>query len=237
MNSRLIGAISTIVAGLAGLAFMALEFVPQGLGFEDTDDPSVSLQFLLGHPEAYLQEGLTLLLFAITLLVATMAVSDVLVRRGDSLALRFTSTVGIFAAALLFMFGVLRSSVQPMLYIDSLSHDWGEAAYLVVQMAGVHGFAQGGLMALSIWAVGVSLIGRRTRSLPLALSLLALFPAFRLVALVLGPLGILPDGLWIVAMLAIPGTMVWCLLLGIVLLRKAMAGGPADESGPLAAVR
>lgn len=224
-----VGAIATIVAGIAGVVWFALEIVPPSLGFEDTDSPAVMLEFLRGHSDVFLQAADVLLLLAICLTIATFAVRDALLPRADSLGLRFVSAMGLFAAAFLFMNGVVRASAGPLVYIDGLDHDWGAAAYLAVQMVGTHGFAQGGTLAFCIWAIGVSLIGLRTRTLPAALCALGVIPAFRLLTLLLGPWGLLPDGLWIVAMIAIPGTMLWCVFLGVVLLRRSFARRPAQE--------
>lgn len=81
------------------------------------------------------------------------------------------------------------------------------------------------------WAVAISLIGLRTKDIPLALCLFGVIPAFRLMALLLGPLGFLPDldFLWILSIAAIPGVMLWCLILGIVLLRRVSAAS-ADRT-------
>ena len=215
------GALSIILFALAGIAWFALELAPPILGFADTDDPSVSLQFLREHSDIYIQAGIVLILMAITLTVATFAVSDVVAPRSNSLALRSTSAFGLFSAAFFLAHGALREGAGPLLYIDSLNHDWGEAAYLAVQMVGIHGFAQAALFALCTWAVGISLIGLRTKAIPLALCALGTIPAFRLLAALFGPLGVLPDGLWFLSMASIPGVMLWCLILGIVLLRKA----------------
>ena len=48
-----------------------------------------------------------------------------------------------------FLFGILKASVGPLLYIDELKSEWGETAYLVIQMLGTHGFGQGALLALA----------------------------------------------------------------------------------------
>ena len=79
-----------------------------------------------------------------------------------------------------------------------------------------------GIVGICVWAVGLSLIGLRTGALPVALCVLGFVPAFRLVGGILGPLGALPDveGLWVLGMISIPGTMVWFLLLGMVLVRR-----------------
>jgi hypothetical protein len=216
-----LGALSAIVFAVAGIAWFALEIAPPALGFEDTDSPAVMLPFLREHSELSIYAGLALIVMAICLTVATFAVWDALEPRADSLAARSTSAFGIFSAAFFLMHGVVRLAAEPLLYIDGLSHAWGEAAYLIVQVIGIHGFAQAGSLALCMWAVGISLIGLRTRTLPLALCMLGVIPGLRLLGLLGGPLNVLPDVLWIVFMLAIPGVMLWCLLLGLVLLRRA----------------
>lgn len=225
MSTVRLGALSVIVFAVVGIAWIVLEIAPVSLGLANGDDPAVALGYLRAHPDTYVGTGSVLLLMAITLAVSVFAVSDVLAPRADSLALRSASVLGQFSAASFLMFGVVRLSTGPLLYIDSLDRDWGEAAYLVVQVVGVHGFAQAGVFALCLWAIGISLIGLRTRALPVAICLLGAIPVIRILGL-LGPLGVLPDdmpdGLWIVFMVSIPGVMLWCLILGLVLLRGTM---------------
>jgi len=224
VSSARIGALSIIVFAVAGVIWFALEIAPPALGFEDTDSPAVMLRFLREHSELSVYAGYTLLVMAITMTVATFAVTDALAPRASLLAIRTTSAFGILCAAFFFMLGVIRSSVLPLLYIDGLNHAWGEAGYVTVQLMTIHGFAQAGSLALCLWAVGISLIGLRTRALPRWLCVLGVIPALRIVGLLFGPLNVLPDVLWIVFMLAIPGVMLWCLLLGLVLLRRAFTG-------------
>jgi hypothetical protein len=81
-----------------------------------------------------------------------------------------------------------------------------------------------------LWAVGLSLIGLRTKVIPLAICVLGIFPAFRIVSGILGSLGVLPeaDGLWVISIASIFGTILWCLMLGIVLLyRSGSTAAPA----------
>lgn len=225
-TSATAGAVAAILFGIAGLALMALEFVPQSLGFSDTDNPAVSLAYLRDNSEVYAMIGIALFVMALALTIVVFTTWDLLAGRSGSLALRTVSAMGLLAAFCFFLFGVLRSGIYPMLHIDGLSSDWGESAYLVIQVAGVHGFAQAALVVVSSWAVGVAVLGVRSGALPRWLGVLAILPGIRLLA-VLGPTRILeelPGELWIVLMLSIPGTMVWFILLGVGMLWRARTG-------------
>lgn len=139
---------------------------------------------------------------------------------GDEMAGR---AGGLLAAACYFLLGVVRAVTGPLLYIDGLSPAWGEAGYVVVQIIGTHLFAQGATLALAIWIAGLAVYGARSRSLPLVPCWLAIVPALR-IAGVAGPLGLAEgagDVLWIVFMAAIPGTMLWIVGLGLLLIRRA----------------
>lgn len=223
------GGLALILFALAGVAWFALEVVPVGLGFEDTDDPAVSIAFLREHSVVWAQSGLALFAMAGGLLVASLAVAEVLAGRAGTLAVRAVTVIGLVSATFLFGQGVLRNSALPILYIDGIATAWGEAAYLAVQMAGVHGFAQGGILAFSIWAVGISLIGLRSRSIPVWLGLLGVIPGFRIVASLLGPFGFSDDALWVVYMGSIVGTLMWCLAFGVVLLVRTRRPEPAPS--------
>ncbi len=213
------GGLGLVAAGAAGLLWLFLETTPPRLGFDDTDNPAVGLAFLRGHAEVYAQAGAALLVLAIGLTVAAIAMADLLAERADHVALRATTTFGLFGAAFFMAHGIGRLSVHPLLYIDSLNHGWGEAAYVALQMVGVQMLVQGGLLMLSVWSAGVALIGARTRALPRWLCALAVIPAFHILS-VLGPLGVLPDlsALWILFLISIIGTMLWLLGFGATLL-------------------
>lgn len=228
MHISRVGSLCLILFALAGAAWFALELAPPILGFEDTDDASVSLRFLRQYPQVYALSGLLLTAMATCLTIGTLAIADVLAPRVEPLALRTTTAFGLLAAACFFLHGVLRLSVGPVLHIDGIDHVQGRAAYVTIQMVGVHGVAQAALVTLSAWAVGLSLMGMRTRTLPVTLCALGTIPAFRLLGL-LGPLNVLPEILWIVFMLSIPGVMMWCLLLGLALLRRSFANGRAPD--------
>lgn len=218
---------ATIVFAIAGASWFYLEITPVGLGFEDTDNPAVMLGFVRAHPDVYVNAGLALLVMAVALTAAVLAVADVAASRANSLALRSASAFGLFAAALFLVHAGIRiGSSGPLIHIAGLKDEWGEAAYVAAQVAG-QALSIGGIVGLCLWSVGLSLIGLRTKVFPLGLCVLGAFPAIRLVTGTLGPLGLLPDidGLWVISIALIPGTMIWFLVLGLVLLRRGFASG------------
>jgi len=226
-----IAAASTILFALAGIVWFVLESTPPRLGFEDTDDPAVMVAFIRQHPEVFVQAGAMLILMALSLTIAVVAVAELVEPQSAAVGLRSTSAFGLFAAAFFVFGGAIRiGSSGPLLHMADLRTEWGEAAYVAVQVAS-QALLIGGVFAVCLWAVGLSLIGLRTRVLPLALCVLGILPAFRIVSGLLGPLGFLPDVdvLWVISIASIVGTILWCLILGIVLLFRSFGSmaGPA----------
>ena len=227
--------LSAILFAVASLAWLVFEFAPPSLGFEDTDSPAVMIAFVRAHPDIHVFAGLCLIAMSISLTVAILGIGEALAPPANSFAVRCLSTLGLFAAAFFLVSGGLKVGASgPLLHIAGLRPEWGEAAYLVYQVAG-QALLISGIVGLCVWAVGLSVIGLRTRVLPVALCLLGIVPAIRLVGGTLGPLGVLPDSelLWILGLVSIPGTMAWCLLLGLVLLRRGFAS--TAEHGVVAA--
>ncbi|MEO5918513.1 MAG: hypothetical protein ABIQ17_03030, partial [Candidatus Limnocylindrales bacterium] len=142
--------------------------------------------------------------------------------RIGSLSLKATSAMGLMGAAFFMLAGGIRIwTAGPLLHIAGLKAEWGESGYVAAQAAS-QTFVITGILGLGLWAVGLSVFGGRARALPLALALLGVLPAIRLVTGTLGPTGLVGDGEvgWILGLLAIPGTSLWCLLLGLVLVRR-----------------
>lgn len=229
---------SARVAGLSVIAFAVLailwfnlEGTPPRLGFEDTDDPSVMVGFIREHPAVFVQAGTALLLMAISLTIAVLAVADLIALRAGRVGLLSTSAFGLFAAGFFLFGGAVRiGSSGPLLHMADLREEWGQGAYVAAQVAS-QAVLIGGIFALCVWAVGLSLIGARTRVIPLGLCVFGVIPAFRIVSGTLGPLGLLPDIgiLWVISLLSILGTILWCLLLGIMLLARSFR--PDPEAG------
>ena len=218
-----IAAVSTIVFALAGIVWFAMEGTPVGLGFEDTDDPAVMVGFVRQYPEVFVQSGTMLVLMAISLTVAVLAVVEVVRPRSVGVGLLSTSTFGLFSAGFFLFGGAVRiGSSGPLLHMAGLKQEWGEGAYVAAQVVS-QAILIGGVFAVCLWAVGLSLIGIRTKVVPLALCVLGVLPALRIVSGLLGPLGLLPDVdiLWVISIASIFGTVLWCLILGLVLLRRS----------------
>ena len=220
------GGIAVVIAGLGGITWFALELLPPVLGFDDTDNPAVSLDYLRQYPQFYPLAGVVLLIMAIAFIVASYAVSDALAPRTSSLTRRSLSALGVISAAFLFMHGVLREAVGPLLYIDGMNSRWGESAYLTIQMLGTHGFAQASLLTLCVWSVGISVAAARSHALPIWLCVLGILTGLRLVMLIAGPFLTaanidLPEFLWLGSVALIPLGMLWWLALGIVLLVRS----------------
>ncbi|HEY3545735.1 MAG TPA: hypothetical protein VGK17_06550 [Propionicimonas sp.] len=214
-----VAAVSTALAGVLGLAWFALFLAQPLLGFEDTDDPAIGVRFVREHPLVFAQTGLALILMALVLVVAVASVSEVQSQVGPRWPIGATGAAGVLAALCFLVFGVMRIGASgPLLHIAGLREDWGEAAYLVVQMAGVQGVLPAGLLLLAVWAVGVSVIGLRQGSVPKTVCVLGVVPAAHVVGRLLGQVGDLPGWSWIILIVSIPGTLAWCIALGVGLL-------------------
>jgi len=232
-----VAAFSTILFALAGIVWFVLETTPPRLGFEDTDNPALMVGFIRQYPEVFVQAGTTLVLMAISLTIAVLAVAEVVGPRSGALGLRSASAFGLFSAAFFLFGGAVRiGSSGPLLHMAGLREEWGEGAYLAAQVVG-QALLIGGIYALCLWAVGLSLIGLRTKVIPLALCVLGVLPAFRIVSGTLGPLGLLPDAgvLWVISIASIFGTILWCLILGIVLLRRSFGSTAEPAAQPATA--
>lgn len=215
-----VAAVSAVIAGVLGLAWFALLLAQPLMGFEDTDDPAVGVRFVREHPQVFAQTGLVLLLMALVLVVAVASVAELQVQLRPRWPVTATSAAGMLAAVCLLVFGVMRIGASgPLLHIAGLREDWGEAAYLVVQMAGVQGVLPAGMLLLAVWAVGVSVMGLLQGTVPRVVCALGVVPAIHVVGRLVGEAGdLLPGWTWFIVIVSIPGTLAWCIALGVGLL-------------------
>lgn len=199
MRSSWVAALSTLVASGLGLAGLVLYAQQPLLGAEDTDDPAGGVAFVRDHPEVFANTGLVMVLLSVALTISVASVADLDDPTPPRWPVVATSAAGMFAALCFLVFGAMRVGASgPLLHIAELGQEWGEAAYLVVQMAGVQGVFPAGMLALSLWAVGWSLVGLRSRTIPLPVCILGVVPAVHALTRVLGGTGWLPEAAWLI---------------------------------------
>ena len=137
--------------GVAGAAFV-LETSTRAEG-TDGDNAAQSLVYLQQHGTAYAVSGVCLVVAALGVIRAATAVPW---------RTSFLTAVGSVAGGLWVFVGALRiSSPGPIDHIGGYDEDWGEAAYLVVQMAGNQGALLGGVALVEFWIVSGCLLAWR----------------------------------------------------------------------------
>jgi hypothetical protein len=221
-TSGRLGGASLLLMAMAYSAFWALELYRQALGFQDADNPAVMIAFLRQHPDVYTWSGIAFVAMGVALVVAVLAVWDLMGSEPGAVVLRAAAVLGLFAAAFFFGQGVLRVQAPgTLLHMAGMGSEWGHAAFLAVQMAGTQGFASAGAFALSLWAVGTSLAGQRGRALPRFVAVLAIAPAAHLLLGLFGPLldSLGGVGYLIYTGAGVVGITVWLIALGVVLFR------------------
>lgn len=204
-----------VFAGV-GLVSVGL-FLPLSFGLEaatrpegtDGDNPADSLLYLQEHGTAYAMSGCCLLLAALGLMRAATAVPW---------RTPFQTVVGSVAAGLWAFTGALRiSSPGPIDHIRGYDQDWGEAAYLVVQMAGTQGGLLSGVVLTEFWIVTGCLLAWRSRALPRPLCALGMVALLYPLLFVLGlALNGIEEGLWILGVGSLVlGLPAWFLSSGV----------------------
>lgn len=219
-RSAKIGGVALIVYAVFYLAGYVL--ASPLVGLEDGDNPLVSLAFLRQDANLYFLSGLAAVLAAILLVVSVLALHDMILQSPASIIGRTATAFGLFTAAFIFGHGILRMNAPgTLLYMESLDPAWGQAAYLAVQTVGTQGLAAAGIFGFSIWAVGLSVAGRRQGALPLGLAMLGIVPTLPWLMGLLGRAGILPDSLWLLYIVSIIlGIPIWSVVLGVFFLKR-----------------
>ncbi len=202
----------------AGVGLMSVGlFLPLAFGLEfatrpegtDGDNPADSLRYLQEHGTAYVLSGCCLLLAALGLMRAATAVPW---------RTPFLTVVGSVAAGLWAFTGALRiSSPGPIDHIRGYDQDWGEAAYLVVQMAGTQGGLLSGVMLALFWIITGCLLAWRSRTLPRPLCVLGMVALIYPLVFVMGQIfESANEGLWILGISSLVlGLPAWFLSSGV----------------------
>lgn len=230
MRERVFAGVGLVAVG----TFLPLAFLlevatrPEGT---DGDNAAESLVYLQEHGTAYALSGCCLLLAALGLLRAATAVPW---------RTPFLTAVGSVAAGLWAFTGALRiSSPGPIDHIQGYDENWGEAAYLVVQMAGTQGGLLAGVMLTGFWIVTGCLVAWNARVLPRPLCLLGMvalvYPLGSLIGRVVPGIG---DAVWVLAIaslvLGLPawflGCGAWAIATGATA-RAARAGAAGPPPG------
>ncbi len=208
VRTQVFAGVGLVSAGLFLPLSFGLEAATRPMG-TDGDNPTESLLYLQEHGTAYALSGCCLLLAALGLMRAATAVSW---------RTPFQTVVGSVAAGLWSFTGALRiSSPGPIDHIRGYDQEWGEAAYLVVQMAGTQGALLSGVVLTELWIVTGCLLAWRSRALPRPLCALGMVALLYPIVFVLGLVfeGI-EDGLWILGVGSLVlGLPAWFLSSGV----------------------
>jgi hypothetical protein len=226
-RQALVGGVALLVVAVAYSTTWALELYRGSLGFEDADNPATMIAFLRDHPHVYTWSGIAFVVMAVALVLAVLAVREHFAHAPETVVMRTSAVLGLFAAAFFFGQGVLRVQAPgTLMHMAGLGREWGHAAFLAVQMAGTQGFASAGGFALDIWVVGTSLAGLRHRALPRFVGVLAVAPAAQLLIGLFGPLlDPLPGAVYFLYMASILGVIVWCVAFAVLLLLRPVPPG------------
>ena len=207
-HAQVFAGVGLVSVGLFVPLAFTLEFATRPEG-TDGDNAAESLRYLQEHGTAYALSGVCLVLAALGLMRAATAVPW---------RTPFQTAVGSVAAGLWAFTGALRiSSPGPIDHIREYDQDWGEAAYLVVQMAGTQGGLLSGVVLMEFWVVTGCLVAWRSRALPrplCALGLVALvYPFVFVLSLVVDGI---EDRLWVLGIVSLVlGLPAWFLASGV----------------------
>lgn len=208
MRGRVFAGLGLVTVGVMLPLAVALEAATRPAG-TDGDNAAQSVAYLEQHGAAYAASGWCLVLAAVGLIRAATAVSW---------RTPFLISIGSVAGGLWAFTGALRiSSPGPIGHIADYDPTWGEAAYLVVQMAGTQGGLLSGVLLSAIWVVASSAAAWRSGDLPRPICLLGsvslVYPLGSLAGFLLDEA---PSALWLVGVGSILlGVPVWFLACGV----------------------
>lgn len=228
--------IALVCTAVALMAVAALELAV-GSARGDGDNPADSLDYLASYGQLYALSGLALVAGGAAMIVAALGVRRFARTAGVSLALESITAVAVLAAGFFAVAGVMRmQAVGTVPHIQGLDQQWGESAYLVVQIAGTQGLLSAGLIGLAAWLVGFVLFAWRRRvRWP---SLVGVIPALILLLLLTdlampSLIELVGEGLFLAYIAGIViGLPLSCLVFGVVLLVPASQSRLSTVPGP-----
>jgi hypothetical protein len=214
--SRRLAGLGLTLQGIFFVIVLVIIFgVLPGLGFQgpaDFANPAKVLPFAASQPliAFWLLPGD--ILFSIFLILAVVALNEHLNSQSAGLLLRLATAAGLVATTLILANGALGTSFMALAQGYPQNKATADTAYGVLSLVSSNGVGLigGGLFAYGWWAAGVSLVALRGHLFPPILNYLGLlFGVAGILALFIPPLGILGP---------VVG-LVWCLWLGLLLLR------------------
>jgi hypothetical protein len=214
-NSQRAAGIGALLQGIFFVIVLVLIFavLPRfGLqGPNDFADPTKVLPFVASQPLVAFWLFPGDILFAVFLIMTVMGLHEHLQNNSPTL-IRLATAAGLIATALILANGTLGASLVQLAHNYPQNRDTAATAFLTLSLVSSNGvgLVSGGIFAYGWWAVLVSWVALRAGTFPKALNYVGmLFGVAGIGAIFILPLGFLGPVVGIV----------WCLWLGVVLLR------------------
>ena len=180
-------------------------------GPNDFADPAKVLPFVASQPFVAFWLFPGDILFAVFLILTVMGLHDRLQNNSPAL-MRLATAAGLVATTLILANGTIGNSVVQLARSYPQNRNASEAAFLTLSLVSSNGvgLVSGGIFAYGWWAVLISWVALRAGTFPKALNYVGmLFGVAGIGAIFILPLGFLGPVVGII----------WCLWLGVVLLR------------------
>jgi hypothetical protein len=214
-NSQKVAGIGAVLQGAFFVIVLVLILgVLPGFGLQgpnDFADPAKVLPFVVKQPFVAFWLFPGDILFAVFLILTIMGLYERLQSSSPTL-MRLATAVGLVATTLILANGTIGNSVVQLARNYPQNRDAAETAFLTLSLVSSNGvgLVSGGIFAYGWWAVLVSWVALRAGTFPKALNYVGLlFGVAGIGAIFILPLGFLGPVVGIV----------WCLWLGVVLLR------------------
>jgi len=214
-NSQRAAGIGALLQGIFFVIVLVLIFavLPRfGLqGPNDFADPTKVLPFVASQPLVAFWLFPGDIFFAVFLIMTVIGLHEHL-QNNSPILIRLATAAGLIATTLILANGTLGASLVQLAHNYPQNRDTAATAFLTLSLVSSNGvgLASGGIFAYGWWAALVSWVALRAGTFPKALNYVGmLFGVAGIGAIFIPPLGFLGPVVGIV----------WCLWLGVVLLR------------------
>jgi hypothetical protein len=214
-NSQKAAGVGALLQGIFFVIVLVLIFavLPRfGLqGPNDFADPAKVLPFVASQPLVAFWLFPGDILFAVFLILTVVGLYEHLQNNSPNL-IRLATAAGLIATTLILANGTLGASIAQLARTYPQNRDTAAAAFLILSLVSANGvgLASGGIFAYGWWAALVSWVALRAGTFPKALNYVGiLFGVAGIGAILIPALGFLGPVVGIV----------WCIWLGVVLVR------------------